>query len=98
MFQWHLNTAGKSRLETNGVSLAGVNLTLRWSTTHGRSWEDKPVQIWAGPSGYSSMTSLKSSSIEDQKFIYIIYEKGHKDYDETISFVKVHLFGGQERM
>lgn len=56
------------------------------------------MQIWAGPSGYSSMTALQSSSIEDQKFIYIIYEKGHKDYDETISFVKVHLFGGQEGM
>nr|ABQ62949.1 Neu1 [Takifugu rubripes] len=75
-----------------------VNLTLRWSTTHGRSWEDKTVHIWAGPSGYSSMTSLESSSIEDQKFIYIVYEKGHKDYDETISFVKVHLFGGRDRM
>lgn len=44
------------------------------------------------------MTALQGSSIEDQKFIYIIYEKGHKDYDETISFVKVHLFGGQEGM
>lgn len=80
------------------VSLAGVNLTLRWSTTLGRSWEDRTVQIWTGPSGYSSMTALDSSSAEDHKFIYIIYEKGHRDYDETISFVKVHLFGGQDRM
>lgn len=44
------------------------------------------------------MTSLPSSSVEDQKFIYIIYEKGHKDYNESISFVKVHLFGGRDRM
>lgn len=41
------------------------------------------------------MTSLNSSSVEDRKFIYVIYEKGHKDYDETISFVKIHLFGGR---
>lgn len=44
------------------------------------------------------MTSLDSSSVEDSKFIYVIYEKGHKDYDETISLVKIHLFGGQDRM
>lgn len=44
------------------------------------------------------MTSLNSSSVEDSKIIFVIYEKGHKDYDETISFVKIHLFGGQDRM
>ncbi|XP_041822991.1 sialidase-1 [Melanotaenia boesemani] len=71
-----------------------VNLTLRWSLTNGSSWENNAVQIWAGQSGYSSITSLDTGSVEDQKFIFIIYEKGHKDYDETISFVKVHLYGG----
>lgn len=41
------------------------------------------------------MTSLNSDSIEDQKYIFVIYEKGHKDYDETISFVKIHLYSGR---
>uniref|UniRef100_A0A3Q1G3K6 Sialidase-1 n=1 Tax=Acanthochromis polyacanthus TaxID=80966 RepID=A0A3Q1G3K6_9TELE len=72
-----------------------INLTLRWSLTNGTSWEENAIQIWAGPSGYSSMTTLDSGSVDDQKFIYLIYEKGHKDYDETISFVKIHLYGGQ---
>ncbi|KAM9340184.1 sialidase-1 [Symphorus nematophorus] len=72
-----------------------INLTLRWSVTRGESWEDKAVQIWAGPSGYSSMTSLDSGSAEDRKYIFVIYEKGHQDYDETISFAKIHLYGGR---
>lgn len=83
-------------VNANFSLLSGVNLTLRWSTTHGQSWEAKTVQIWGGPSGYSSMTSLNNHTVEDEKFIYVIYEKGHKDYDETISFVKIHLFAGQE--
>lgn len=71
-----------------------VNLTLRWSLTNGTSWEKKAVQIWAGPSGYSCMTSLTSGGAKDRKFIFVIYEKGHKDYYETISFAKIHLYGG----
>ncbi|XP_071383596.1 sialidase-1 [Centroberyx affinis] len=69
-------------------------LTLRWSLTNGTTWEDNAVQIWAGPSGYSSMTSLDSGKAEDRNYIYIIYEKGHNVSDETISFVKIHLYGG----
>lgn len=96
----HTHTKGG---ECNSTStkfslIPGVNLTLRWSTSHGRTWEAKTVQIWGGPSGYSSMTSLNSSSVEDSKLIYVIYEKGRKDYDESISLVKIHLFGGQDRM
>ncbi|XP_041665979.1 sialidase-1 [Cheilinus undulatus] len=72
-----------------------VNLTLRWSMTDGKTWENQAVQIWAGPSGYSCITSLNSGSAEDRKYIYVIYEKGHKDYWETVSFAKIHLFGGQ---
>lgn len=41
------------------------------------------------------MTSLDGESTEDRKYIYVIYEKGHKDIDETVSFAKVHLYGGQ---
>uniref|UniRef100_A0A3B3D8U4 Sialidase-1 n=1 Tax=Oryzias melastigma TaxID=30732 RepID=A0A3B3D8U4_ORYME len=72
-----------------------VNLTLRWSLTNGSSWEKTAVQIWAGPSGYSCMSSLDTGSVEDQKFVFVVYEKGHKDYYETISFVKIHLYGGR---
>ncbi|KAK2830566.1 hypothetical protein Q5P01_018497 [Channa striata] len=72
-----------------------VNLTLRWSLTDGQSWENKAVQIWAGPSGYSCMTSLNSGLPDDRKYIFVIYEKGHKDYDETVSFAKIHLYGGR---
>ncbi|XP_039977956.1 sialidase-1 [Xiphias gladius] len=71
-----------------------VNLTLRWSMTNGNSWEKKAVQIWAGPSSYSSITSLDGSSPEDQKYIFVIYEKGHQAPYETISFAKIHLYGG----
>lgn len=71
-----------------------INLTLRWSVTHGKSWENNAVQIWAGPSGYSCMTSLDSNFRDNQKYVFIIYEKGIKNYYETISFVKIHLFGG----
>lgn len=82
--------------ETNSrhSSPSGVNLTLRWSLTNGTSWVKNALQIWAGPSGYSSITSLDSGSVEDRKFIFVIYEKGHKDYDETVSFAKIHLYGG----
>ncbi|TRZ01358.1 hypothetical protein DNTS_033247 [Danionella cerebrum] len=72
-----------------------VNLTLRWSFTDGKSWENEAVQIWAGPSGYSTMTSLEGNAAEDSKYIYVIYEKGRKDYCETISFAKIHLYGGK---
>lgn len=69
---------------------SGVNLTLRWSLTDGNSWEKKTFQIWEGPSGYSCLTSLK----DDKKHIFVIYEKGHKDYYETISLAKISLYGG----
>ncbi|KAG5843058.1 hypothetical protein ANANG_G00184460 [Anguilla anguilla] len=72
-----------------------VNLTLRWSLTNGSSWEKEAVQLWAGPSCYSSMTSLVGEAIEDRKYIYVIYEKGHKSCIETVSFAKIHLYGGR---
>ncbi|XP_075868110.1 sialidase-1 isoform X1 [Nelusetta ayraudi] len=71
-----------------------INLTMRWSLTDGKTWEDKSLQIWAGPSGYSTMTSLSGDSAEDKKYLFVIYEKGHKNCYETISFVKIHLYGG----
>lgn len=53
------------------------------------------MQIWPGPSGYSVITSLNSGSPEDRKYIFVMYEKGHKNYYETISFTKIHLYGGR---
>ncbi|XP_061738074.1 sialidase-1 [Nerophis ophidion] len=73
-----------------------INLTLRWSVTDGKSWEKNALQIWHGPSGYSCITSLDSGSAEDRRHIFVIFEKGQKDYDETISFAKIHLYGGRE--
>ncbi|XP_010898777.1 sialidase-1 [Esox lucius] len=72
-----------------------INLTLRWSLTNGTSWEKNDAQIWEGPSGYSSMTSFPHGGAEDRKYIFVIYEKGHKNYDETISFAKIHLYSGR---
>uniref|UniRef100_A0A4W4F203 Sialidase-1 n=1 Tax=Electrophorus electricus TaxID=8005 RepID=A0A4W4F203_ELEEL len=71
-----------------------VNLTLRWSLTDGRSWENEILQIWEGPSGYSSITSLKGDYTEDRKHIFVIYEKGRRDYCESVSFAKINLYGG----
>uniref|UniRef100_A0A8C6LTM2 Sialidase-1 n=1 Tax=Nothobranchius furzeri TaxID=105023 RepID=A0A8C6LTM2_NOTFU len=72
-----------------------VNLTLQWSLTNGLSWENEVFQIWEGPSAYSCITTLNSGSVEDEKYIFVVYEKGHKDYWETVSFVKIHLYGGR---
>ncbi|MBN3307500.1 NEUR1 protein, partial [Amia calva] len=71
-----------------------INLTLRWSFTNGSSWESALVKLWTGPSGYSSMTALRGNKVEDRKYIFVIYEKGHQDPYETISIAKIHLFGG----
>ncbi|KAF4080595.1 hypothetical protein AMELA_G00173180 [Ameiurus melas] len=72
-----------------------VNMTLRWSFTNGTTWENEAVQIWAGPSAYSSMTSLVGNAVEDKKYIYVIYEKGHLESTESISVAKIHLYGGR---
>lgn len=69
-----------------------LNLTLRWSYS-GSSWGDNSIQIWSGPSGYSCITTL-DGSVEESKYIYVIYEKGHFHTDDTISVAKVHLYGG----
>uniref|UniRef100_A0A8B9JVD2 Sialidase-1 n=1 Tax=Astyanax mexicanus TaxID=7994 RepID=A0A8B9JVD2_ASTMX len=72
-----------------------VNMTLRWSLNDGKSWEKEALQIWPGPSGYSSMTTLVGNSVEDKKFVFVIYEKGHREYIETVSVAKIHLYGGR---
>ncbi|KAJ8273786.1 hypothetical protein GJAV_G00105510 [Gymnothorax javanicus] len=72
-----------------------VNLTLRWSLTNGVSWENEQVLIYRGPSGYSCMTSMMGDSAEDNKYIYVLYEKGRKTSVDMVSFAKIHLYGGR---
>ncbi|XP_016426860.1 sialidase-1-like [Sinocyclocheilus rhinocerous] len=75
-----------------------VNLTLRWSLNRGKSWVKDTLKIWAGPSGYSCMTSLKGNETVNHKYIYVIYEKGQKDSIESVSFVKIDLYSYQSLM
>lgn len=69
-----------------------VNLTLRWSFCNGNSWVKETSQIWAAASGYSSITTL-DHTIDDEQYIYIIYEKGRVDITESISIAKVNIYG-----
>ncbi|XP_062978443.1 sialidase-1 [Elgaria multicarinata webbii] len=70
-----------------------VNLTLRWSFTNGSSWWKVPLQIWAGASGYSSMTALDGGAPEDAHSLFIIYEKGRVTSTESISVAKISING-----
>ncbi|XP_068106435.1 sialidase-1 isoform X2 [Hyperolius riggenbachi] len=69
-----------------------INLTLRWSFDSGASWEPDTYQIWPQASGYSSLTTL-ARNIEDSNSLFVVYEKGREDITESISFVKVSLYG-----
>ncbi|XP_051899834.1 sialidase-1 [Pristis pectinata] len=66
-----------------------INLTLRWSYDLGKSWEKDTMLIWNGPSGYSSMTSFNNTN--NEQYIFLVFEKGHVDITESISFVKIRL-------
>ncbi|XP_069775644.1 sialidase-1 isoform X2 [Narcine bancroftii] len=66
-----------------------VRLTLRWSYDDGKSWDKEQMLIWNGPSGYSSMTTVYSGN--NEQFIYLVFEKGHLDITESISFVKIRI-------
>ncbi|TRZ01362.1 hypothetical protein DNTS_033249 [Danionella cerebrum] len=92
-----------SALEKDGVLFfsnpasqqSRVNLTLRWSLNHGKSWVKNTLKIWPGPSGYSCLASLKMNKTEDNRYIYVIFEKGNREYYESIALVKVDLYSDQ---
>ncbi|XP_029441742.1 sialidase-1 [Rhinatrema bivittatum] len=69
-----------------------VNLTLRWSYTNGTSWAQQTVQIWGLASGYSAMTAL-DHAVDDEQYLYLIYEKGRRDITESISLAKINIYG-----
>ncbi|KAM8793801.1 sialidase-1 [Eudromia elegans] len=71
-----------------------VNLTLRWSFTNGTTWWGRGLQVWAGPSGYSTMAALPAEEEGHAPTLYLIYEKGRSQPIESISFVKIDIAGG----
>lgn len=72
--------------------ITGVDLTLRWSYDNGTTWPGE-LEIWPKASGYSVMTSIPGG-ISELNHIFILYEKGIASSTDSVSFVKLSLYGG----
>ncbi|CAM5159425.1 unnamed protein product [Eretmochelys imbricata] len=71
-----------------------LNLTLRWSWAKDTSLWQHPLQVWAGPSGYSSLDVMEPGDLRrEPPTLYLIYEKGRNQSIESISLVKISLSG-----
>ncbi|XP_073183048.1 LOW QUALITY PROTEIN: sialidase-1 [Lepidochelys kempii] len=71
-----------------------LNLTLRWSWAKDTSLWQHPLQVWAGPSGYSSLDVMEPGDPRrEPPTLYLIYEKGRNQSIESISLVKISLSG-----
>ncbi len=77
--------AGENRiLFSNPASEKRENMTIRMSTDEGRTW---PVSksIWSGPAAYSDLVVLPDGTIG------CLFERGHKEPYETITFARFSL-------
>ena len=70
-----------------------MNLTLRWSFTNGTTWWGRGLQVWEGPSGYSSMAAPPPGAQGEVPFLYLIYEKGRTLSTETVSLATISITG-----
>lgn len=73
---------------SNANSTVGrTNMTVKTSTDQGGHW-NKGVLVWSGPSAYSQLVPLGSST---SARLGLLFEAGVKSAYETISFVTVAL-------
>ncbi|XP_019643305.1 PREDICTED: sialidase-1-like [Branchiostoma belcheri] len=68
------------------------NMMLRWSYDNGTTWPGA-LPIWDKPAAYSTLMMLPTNDMDDQQHLYLLYEKGVKSSAESISLVKISLYG-----
>eukprot|EP00058_Branchiostoma_floridae_P023769 XP_002609259.1 hypothetical protein BRAFLDRAFT_115005 [Branchiostoma floridae] len=71
---------------------ASSNMMLRWSYDNGTTWPGA-LPIWDKAAAYSTLMMLPTNDVEDQQHLYLLYEKGVNSSAESISLVKISLYG-----